>query len=127
MATFSPDAFDTDAFDTDAFDFVSATIITTRPGNTFTFHDVLHEQEFIDLMRGEAEGVALWAFWALGVDLSVDPVPKLTGNLELNYPHFRTAARGATTWARFAPGTSSGVRGDIQIDMQAGEAANFAL
>ena len=127
MATFSSDAFDTDAFDSDAFDFVSLTVLTTRPGNTFTLHDVFHEQEFIDLMRGEAEGVGLWAFWALGVDLLVDPIPKATGNLELNYSHFRAAATGSTTWARFAPGTVSNVRGDIQIDMRAGEAVNFAL
>ncbi len=62
MASFDSDAFDTDAFDGSAFDFISLTLITTRSGNTFTFHDVFHEAEFLTLMRGEAEGVGLWAF-----------------------------------------------------------------
>ncbi len=99
--------------------------MTLRAG-WYTLHDVLHEAEFIALMKAEAEGAGVWCKWSAGTGLE-DPVPKNNGNLDLVFSVFRNAATGATTWARFAPGTASNVRGDIQIDMQAADTASFVV
>ena len=124
--SFSDSGFSSSAFAGTAFQFLSPGANTVRAG-WYTLHDVLHEAEFLALMKQEAEGAAVWCKWSAGVNLPVDPLPKNNGNLDLVFSHFREAATGATTWARFAPGTSSRVRGDIQIDMQAAEDAGFAL
>lgn len=125
--SFSTTAFDeTNAFAGTAFQFGAVGANTVRAG-WYSLADVLHEAEFLQLMRNEANGAAVWCNWSAGVNLVTDPVPKNNGNLDLNFNHFRVAATGATAWARFAPGTSSKVRGDIQVDMQAAETAGFAL
>jgi len=98
---------------------------TTRAG-WFSFHNAFHEAEFIALMRDESEGAGSWAFWAAGVDLPSDPVPKGTANLELNFAYFINEANTAAVWCRWSPGTQPGNRGNAEIDMQAGEEINFA-
>ncbi len=101
--------------------------MTLRAG-WYTLHDVLHEAEFIALMKAEADDITpVWCKWSPGTE-SPDFVPKNNGNLDLVFSHFRTAANAAgTAWARWAPGTSSNVRGDIQIDMQAANTALFVI
>ena len=98
---------------------------TTRPG-WFSFHNAFHEAEFIQLMKGEAEDAASWAFWAAGVDLETDPVPKGTANAELNFGYFIDEANTAAVWCRWAPGTQPGNKGNAEIDLQGGEEINFA-
>ena len=102
-----------------------AFIPSVRPG-WFSLHNAFHEAEFIDLMKVESEGAASWAFWAAGVDLVSDPLPKLSGNLELNFDYFINEANTDKVWCRWSPGTQPGNRGNAEIDMQAGEEINFA-
>ena len=126
--SFSETAFDeTNAFLTTAFLFGTPAATMLRSG-WYSLHDVLHEAEFLDLMKQEAEGAGVWCKWSAGVNLpGAAAVPKNNGNLDLVFSVFRAAATGATAWARFSPGTTSRVRGDIQVNMQAAEAASFAL
>ena len=128
MASFSDAAFDgPNAFAVIAFDFGTPPVTLLKSG-WFSLHDVLHEAEFLRLMKTEAEGAGVWCKWSAGVNLpGTQKVPKNNGNLDLVFSVFRVAATGATTWARFSPGTVSNVRGDIQVNMQAAEAASFAL
>lgn len=98
---------------------------TTRPG-WFSFHNALHESEFIDLMKVESEGVGTWVAWAAGVDLQSNPIPKGTANLKLNFDYFINEANTAAFWCRWSFGTQPGNRGNAEINMQAGEEINFA-
>ena len=107
------------------FDYTGDPFTPTVRAGWFSFHNALHEQEFIDLMRGEADDSAIWAYWAAGVDLLSNPVPKLTGNLELNYNHFIIEANTDSVWCRWALGTQPGNRGNAEINLQTGEQVNF--
>lgn len=98
---------------------------TTRSG-WYSFHNAFHEVEFIALMRGESEDAGSWAFWAAGVDLPSNPVPKGTANLELNFDYFIGEANTAAVWCRWALGTQPGNRGNAEINLQIGEEINFA-
>ena len=100
-------------------------IPTTQPG-WFSFHNAFHEAAFIDLMKVESENAATWVNWALGVDLGSDPIPKLSGNLELNYTYFYAEANGAAVWCRWSQGTQPGNEGNAEINLQLGEEINFA-
>ncbi len=98
--------------------------ITTQSG-WFSFHNAFHEAAFIALMMAEADDAAVWSFWAAGIDLPSEPIPKLTGNLELNFDYFISEANGSAFWCRWANGTQPGNRGNAEIDLQAGEEVRF--
>ncbi len=103
-----------------------APFVPTTPFGWFSFHHSFHIASFRELMRIESEGSGTWVNWANGVDFSILPIPKLSGNLEFNRGYFYAEARDDAIWCRWKPGTQPGNEGNAEINLQVGEEINFA-
>ena len=79
------------------------------------------EEDFIAIMRQEANGAAGWAYWLPG------NIPHGTANLKLNRTRVLNEANGNATWARWSPGVGIKNTGNLEINLRLAIAVNFAL
>ena len=108
---------------------ISETFWTGILSGFFSISNCLKDPDFLDEMRKEAEDITpIWCKWDAGFDLPTDPVPKRTGNLNLNLSLIQNEAEGLNpTWGRWAPGVQRGNTGNLQLNMRLAIAANFVL
>jgi hypothetical protein len=104
--------------DLDVSDGTACWDLTGIPAGWYSIANALADQEFVAIMRQEANDAAVWAYWLAGA-------PRGSANLRLDLNVIRTEADGSAAWARWAPGTQPGNTGNLQIDMRAALTANF--
>ncbi len=105
----------------------SGIVLSGIPAGFYSIANCVKDPDFLLEMRNEAQSASVWCKWDLGVDLAQDPVPKRTGNLNLNIALIQTEAEGTTTWARWAPGVQRESTGNLQLNMRLALLANFVL
>jgi hypothetical protein len=77
------------------------------------------DRDFVALMRQEANGNGVWAYWQPGTTI------RNRSQLRLNIAAIQAEADGAAVWARWAPGVGIRNTGNLQLNMQEALNADF--
>lgn len=86
--------------------------LTGIPVGWYSIANALTDSEFVALMRLEADGDGVWAYWQPGTTI------RGTSQLRLNVAAIRAEANGSAVWARWSPGTNIRNTGNLQLNMQ---------
>ena len=93
--------------------------LTRIPIGWYSIPDVLADRAFTTLMRQEANGDGIWAYWQPGTTI------RGSSQLRLNLAIIRTEADGDADWARWVPGVTIRNTGNLQLNMQEALLADF--
>lgn len=93
--------------------------LTGIPSGWTSMPNVLTDKEFVAIMRQEANGDGVWAYWLPGTI-------NASANLKLNMENVLEEANTNAVWARWAPGAPRN-SANLQINLQAALNADFVV